>query len=199
MSNIGVYESGVRELVRELMFKMETDRLWLRDFQPSDMQSYISFTATPDYQKYYSEEDSCREKSEFLVNQFIAQAQDDPRRKYQLAVIEKSSNQLIGTCGIRVENDRQASLGFGIAVNYQGYGYAFEAARSMICFGFQALGVHRVYAETLAANHSAVSLCEHLRMRKEGHFIEHRFFKGCWWDTVVYALKKDEWSSVEAL
>ncbi|AJQ94708.1 GNAT family N-acetyltransferase [Gynuella sunshinyii] len=174
------------------MFKIETNRLWLRDFQPSDVQSYVRFTANPDYQKYYSEEDCRREKSEFLANQFVVQARDVPRRKYQLAIIEKSSDQLIGTCGIRAENDNHASMGFGIAVEYQGIGYAFEAARSMICFGFQALGVYRIYAETLAANHSAVGLCERLGMHKEEHLIEHRFFKGCWWDTVVYALKRNE-------
>jgi len=128
------------------------------------------------------------------VNEFAASSVVTPRRMFQLAIVERSTEGLIGTCGLRLQEDRQASMGCGLDVARQGQGFAREAVEALLGWGFGSFDIHRVFAETLADNRAAVDLCERLGMRREAHFREYRFFRGRWWDGVVYALLKREWS-----
>lgn len=175
------------------VFEIVTERLILRDFEIQDVSSYIALTQDSKYQRFYDEDDCSIEKAEFLVNLFIEQARELPRSKYQLAIVLQQTGEVIGTCGIRLEADQQASMGCGVAREFQGAGYAQEAAEAIAGFGFEKLAVHRLYAETIGANKAAIAMCRQFGMRKEAQFIEHRYFKERWWDTVIYAMLRSEW------
>ncbi|WP_421310931.1 GNAT family N-acetyltransferase [Aeromonas veronii] len=93
-------------------------------------------------------------------------------------VIEyKANREFIGTVCLRIEADNQASMGCGMAREYQGNGLIHEAAHALMNLGFRELGVHQIYAETISQNRPAIRLCKALGMRQEAHFHEHRFFK----------------------
>lgn len=173
------------------MFTLATKNLVLRDFQPADVAAYQGFTSEQKYQRFYSEADCDPAKAEFLVNLFCESAKAEPRSIYQLAITLKDTCELIGTVGVRLEDHRQASMGAGVARGYHGKGYAQEAGKTMLDFAFNELDVHRVYAETIGKNRAAILLCKQLGMVEEGRFIEHRFFKNQWWDTVVMAARND--------
>lgn len=175
------------------MLKIETERLILRDFCTDDADAYVKLTQDKKYQRFYSEEDCTAEKSLALVQMFVEHANELPRSKFQLAITVKETGQVIGTCGIRLEENQQASMGCGVARNAQGTGYALEAASALIEFGFKTLDCHRIYAETISENRAAIALCRHLGMREEAIFREHRYFKEKWWNTAIYAFLKSEW------
>ncbi len=173
---------------------METHNLILRDFSIDDLGGYITFTQDEKYQRFYDEVDCSAEKSKQLVDAFIDQSLECPRTKYQLAITKKNQQGIIGTCGLRLEPNGHASIGCGIARGYHSSGAAVEAMSALINFGFQELGVHRVYAQTIEANKAAVKLCQKMAMRVEDRFIKHRYFKDQWWNTLIFALLKSEWS-----
>ncbi len=172
---------------------IESNRLILRDFEARDADAYCTFTSDPKYQRFYSEEDCSEEQSRRLVTMFIAQSQEDNRSKFQMAVVLKETGVFIGTAGLRIESDRQASIGCGIGREYQSSGYAKEAMEALLEFGFDVHNLHRVYAETISENTAAIRLCHMVGMREEARFMENKFFKGKWWSTVVMAMLKSEW------
>lgn len=172
---------------------IETNRLLLRNFAAEDADAYCSLTSEPKYQRFYSEEDCSEEKSRRLVEMFVAQSLEQQRTKYQMAVVLKETGVFIGTAGLRIEADEQASMGCGVGREYQSAGYAKEAMAALLKYGFEEHNLHRVYAETISENIPAIKLCQLLGMREEGRFIESRFFKGQWWDTVVLAMLCSEW------
>lgn len=96
-------------------FFIETPRLILRDFMADDLAAYTALSQNEKYQRFYSEVDCSISKTTQLVGIFIEQAAETPRSKFQLAIIDKTSQQLIGTAGLRIETDQQASIGCGIA------------------------------------------------------------------------------------
>ncbi|MBU2863811.1 GNAT family N-acetyltransferase [Reinekea forsetii] len=174
---------------------IETKRLLLRNFEKSDTNNYCNLTSDSKYQRFYSEEDCSVEKSRFLVEQFILQTLEEKRSKYQMAIVLKDTGDFIGTAGLRIEQDKQASIGCGIGRNYQSAGYAIEAMYALLKYGFEEHDIHRVYAETISENTPAIWLCEMLGLREEARLIENRYFKGQWWSTVVMAMLKEEWSN----
>ncbi|MFQ3262386.1 GNAT family N-acetyltransferase [Reinekea sp.] len=175
---------------------IETKRLFLRNFERSDVVAYCNLTSDPEYQRFYNEEDCSVEKSRNLVEQFVLQAEEINRSKYQMAIVLKSTGEFIGTVGLRIELDKQASIGFGVGREFQSTGYAKEAMSALLKFGFEKHDLHRVFAETISENTPAIQLCKMLGMREEARFVENRFFKGRWWSTVIMAMLQTEWSSV---
>lgn len=176
------------------MFKIETKRLIIRDMNPSDEDAFVAMSQDAKYQRFYDESDCDPIKYKELTNLFIAQASEEPRKSYQLAVEYKSTGQFIGTVCLRLEDNQQASMGCAFSRSHQGHKLSNEAALALADFGFSTLGVHRIYAETISKNLPAIKLCKSLGMRQEAHFREHRFFKGRWWDTVVLAVLRSEWA-----
>jgi RimJ/RimL family protein N-acetyltransferase len=63
----------------------------------------------------------------------------------------------------------------------------------MLAFGFERLDLHRIWAECVADNRASARVLEKLGMRREAHFRESGFFKGRWWDSLVYAMLDHEW------
>jgi RimJ/RimL family protein N-acetyltransferase len=177
------------------MFILETKRLIIRDMQPDDEDAFVAISQDEKYLRFYDEIDSDPNKYRQLTQLFIKQAEECPRRAYQLAIESKSTGQFIGTICLRVEDNNQASMGAGLAREHQGVGLIQEAAITLAEYGFAQLELHRIYAETISENRAAIKLCQSLGMRKEAHIKQHRHFKGRWWDTVVLAILKSEWQN----
>jgi [ribosomal protein S5]-alanine N-acetyltransferase len=173
---------------------IETDRLLLRDFKPGDFEAFYTTTNHPEYQKYYPERETTRVFLETIFQRILAYSEKSSRLKYQLAICLQTG-ELVGTCGVRVEDldSQQASFGCAIGRRYWGKGYAYEASRRIIDFGFACLPIHRIYAETISQNNAARVLAERLGMRLEGELKEHKYFRGRWWNTSIYAVLKKEW------
>lgn len=175
---------------------IQTGRLALRDFKPEDFEAFYATTNDPQYRQFYAEGEMRQDFWEELFDRILAGAEAAERKSYQLAVC-LSEGELIGTCGVRIEDaeHQQASFGCAIGRGYWGKGYAFEAAYGLFDFAFASLPVHRIYAETISENSRARALAERLGMRPEGQLQDHKFFKGRWWDSVIYAILKHEWKS----
>lgn len=162
----------------------QTNRLVLRDFQRTDLSAYQELCSHPEFRRFYPEQDASPEETEQRLSMFIAWADEQPRRHFQLAII-RSSNELIGSCGVRItsEAERQGSFGCELGRAYWGRGYAYEAGHTVIQFGFRTLGLHRIWADTIVENEAAVRLAEKPGMRLEGVLRDNRRFRGRWWST----------------
>jgi [ribosomal protein S5]-alanine N-acetyltransferase len=149
----------------------------------------------PRYQNYYPEHADIDRMVRDLVGSFVAAQTEAPRRRWQLAVISKADGRLIGNCGIRINDSehREANIGYELHPDSWGRGDATEAARAILDFGFDVLGLHRIWAECVADNTASAHVLEKLGMRREAHFREHRWHKGRWWDTLIYAVLDHEW------
>ena len=111
------------------------------------------------------------------------------RRTLTLAVTLGGDGTLIGTVGLTlVMEDRRAELGYWIGVPWWNRGFATEASRAVVDFGFGCLGLHRIMARHLARNPSSGRVMEKLGMTKEGVLRHHVLKWGEFEDLVVYAV-----------
>jgi len=175
--------------------QITTERLLLREFVESDWPAVLAYQSDPRYLRFYSWEQRMEEEVRGFVQQFIARQQEQPRCKFQLAIV-LAEGELIGNCGIRLQKveSRQGELGYELAPSWWGHGYATEAARAMLTFGFQELSLHRIWASCVARNTASARVLERLGMHREGRLREQEWFKGRWWDTLVYGILEQEWS-----
>ncbi len=89
--------------------------------------------------------------------------------------------------------DRTATLGCSIAQpSSRGAGYGTDAVRTILRYGFQELGLHRVEGETAEFNTAACRVMEKLCFREEGRRRKALYRSGKHWDSVIYGLLKEE-------
>lgn len=175
--------------------KLETERLILRDFVKEDWQRVLEYQSDPLYLRYNSWIERTPEAVQEFVGWFLDHQKQQPRIKYQLAVVLKTNNQLIGNCGIRMDEEDaiEADTGYELDPKHWNHGYATEAAHVMVDFGFSRFGVHRIWAACIAENSGSAHVMEKLGMKLEGKFRENKYFKNRWWDSLYYAILADEW------
>ena len=88
----------------------------------------------------------------------------------------------------------QAELGWVLAPDHGGHGYAAEAVRELIRICFEELGLRRVTANCFADNEASWRLMERVGMRREIHTVRESLHRsGRWLDGLGYALLADEW------
>jgi len=172
-----------------------TSRLVIRRLRESDLLSFCRYRSDPRVARYqewksFSEE----EGQQFFAGQANLHP-DMPGTWFQVAIEHRETGELIGDCGLNTPADRigQAEIGFTLAPEHQGRGYATEAIKRLFDYVFDHLGKHRVIAITDARNGPAARVLERVGMRREGHFIENVWFKGEWGDEYLYALLEREW------
>ena len=174
---------------------LSTSRLLLRRLQSDDADSLCGYRSLPEVARYQSWESFGLSDATRLIEYQRDREPDVTGTWFQLAIVERTTEHMVGDCGLHCpeHNPRQLELGITLAPNHQRRGYATETIHALLQFAFVTLGKDRVLAVTAAENHAAASLFRRLSFRQEAHHIEHRWHKGHLDSEFEFALLKREW------
>jgi len=110
-----------------------------------------------------------------------------------LAITEGHLCILIGSIGLEIKRENNnAELVYWLGKDYWGQGYATEAARAIISYGFDELKLHRIYARYLSHNLASGRVLEKLGMTHEGRLRGHLKKFGVYEDMEIAGLLKEE-------
>jgi len=158
-----------------LIKELNTQRLHLRRMDISDSHSLFKIWSDPDVTKYmnissFTHEAQAKEMIELLEE--LAQANEAIR----FSMIERKSNQIIGTCGfnfIDFENGK-AEIGYDLAKAYWGMGFAPEAIKALLDYAFNTLQLNKIEAKVEPANVNSIKVLQKLNFMFEG---QHRQYE----------------------
>ena len=173
-----------------------TQRLVLRPVEANDKQAILAYRSDAETNKYQGWIPKTIDDVETFFGKLSTEF-NVPDTWFQLAVLDKNSNELIGDIGIHFIDEQQVEIGYTIAKQHQGVGFATEAALAVIDYLFGELKKHRISASIDPANIASVALLEKLGFRKEAHFVESLFLNDKWVDDIIYALLAREWKNEE--
>ncbi|AXK37711.1 N-acetyltransferase [Streptomyces armeniacus] len=128
-----------------------------------------------------------------MVKRIIGFAAEEQRTDYSLAVVRPADERVIGFCRIGLSGVQAGKLGYAIAADEWGKGYATDTARTLVEFGFTKLGLHRISAAIAPDNVSSFRVVEKLGFTREGTLRDHVFTNGAWRDSVLFSLLAPEW------
>lgn len=173
---------------------LETARLKLRPYSESDIAELIPLIGTREVAATtlripypYTQDDA---------EAFIEMAQEPG--KIWLATTLRTDGRQIGGVGLRVDEQHQnAELGYWLGIAYWGQGYATEAGREMLRYGFQDLGLHRIFASHFGHNPASGNVLRKLGMRHEGCQREHLRKWDRFVDSELYGILRQEWKDRE--
>lgn len=176
------------------LFPLETERLWIRYWQPSQ-------DAAQAYEIY-----SDPRVTQWIGDKTTAQTIEDVRDRLQRycdrfykaaegtgcwAVVEKDTEQIIGNVLlVRLPDghgnpceDRE--IGWHFRPASWGYGYATEAARRIVDYGFQTLNLAELYAVAMVGNQRSTRVMKRLGMATLG--ITTNYYSGA--ELLLYRLR----------
>jgi ribosomal-protein-alanine N-acetyltransferase len=159
---------------------LSSKRLLFRQHIPEDMDAYCAMEMDADIRRYAGGQPRSREDSE---RRFAGTLQPITDRLSMWATVLKETGQYIGRCGIypHFKHDGstipgEGTLAFYIAHDYWNQGYATEAGRAFIEFGFKELGLNRIVAHVQAGNDTSVRVLTKLGFELESTETGHRTF-----------------------
>jgi ribosomal-protein-alanine N-acetyltransferase len=110
----------------------------------------------------------------------------------RLAVLLREGLTLCGGIGLVAAPQHQhAELGYWLGVPYWGKGYATEAARAVVEYGFKELKLHRIFASHVPNNPVSGRVLQKIGMRHEGRFRDHISKWGKFYDLEMYGMVRD--------
>jgi len=170
---------------------IRTERLVLRPFVPEDAPAV--FRLAGDREIALNTATIPHPYLEEMAEKWIATHQDDydANKSLTLAI---DAGELVGTIGLVFTPDEdRAEIGYWIGVPFWRRGYASEAARGVIAWAFEELGLNRVHAGFFIRNPASGRVMEKIGMTYEGTLRQHHKKWGEYVDVSVYGILRADW------
>lgn len=146
-------------------FLFESERLQYREFRPGDAAVLYVLNADPEVIRYTGDPPFASEED---ARKFVLGYDRYRKHGYgRWAAIRKEDQQFIGWAGLNLI-DEEVDLGYRFFRSVWGQGYATEAARACLDFGFGTLGMTRIIARALPENIASWKVLEKIGMRFTG-------------------------------
>ena len=175
--------------------QLTSARLALRRFRADDIAAFTRYRADPAVARFQSWENFTGEDGARFFEWVDTQHPDTPGEWFQFAIELRATGVVIGDCGLHafVEPAGEAEIGFTLAPEHQGFGYASEAVACLLDYVCGRLDKQRVIALTDVRNTRSIAVLERLGFARDPMPREPVLFKGEICDEFLYCLQRKDW------
>lgn len=174
---------------------LRTPRLFLREFSVEDFEAVHAYASDPEVVEFLPWGPNTEQDSRDFLSNTVKSAAVEPRDDYVLGVVQRSDDRLVGAVGLHLAHadDHMAMIGYVYHRDAWGKGYATEAARSMVSFGFEVLHLDRLWAGCDPENYASAMVLEKVGMSLEGHLRQDTRVRGRLRDSLIFGVLADEY------
>jgi RimJ/RimL family protein N-acetyltransferase len=145
---------------------LETERLLLRRWRTDDREPFARMNADPRVMEFFPKR-LTREESDASVDRIEAHFQNHGFGLWAVEIPEQAP--FIGFVGMTAPRFEAAftpciEIGWRLAAEYWGRGYATEGARGALAFGFDTIGLDEIVSFTVPANARSRRVMEKIGM-----------------------------------
>jgi len=165
----------------------------LRAIEREDLPKLLEWRNRPKYRQYFREfrELSMDDQNRWYEKYVLA----DPNT-IMFAIVELNTMRLLGACGLCyidwVNKNADFSIYIGAHNLYIDDSFAPDAARVMAAYGFNELGMHRLWAEIYSFDTKKKEFFDALGFTRDGCHRETHWFDGQWHDSLYFGLLADD-------
>lgn len=176
------------------LLQIETKRLVLKDFAPGDWKTIHDYSSDPKVVRFVPFGPNSLAQAKAYHRLLLRVRREKPREDFCFLIFSKTEGLPVGGCRLNSKGSvhKDASLGYVLIRRHWGKGYATEAAKALIHFGFSKLKLHRIWATCDTRNKASARVLEKAGMKREGLLHRNVFQKGKWRDSYLFAIIKKE-------
>ena len=149
--------------------RLETERLVLRKFARADILKVTEYMADRSIQKMMTvwQESVSQRNIGYWIS--LHQRRFEINHGITFAIVHKSENVCIGAVGLGMyEGKHRASIKYWIGTPYRGQGYATEAVRKVLEYGFNVWELEVIIGLTIQGNPESKAVLEKIGLRQKG-------------------------------
>jgi len=172
---------------------LDSDTIRMRRLEHADIPSIIEYASDIEIAKntYVPHPYPPEAAIEFVTMTREAWNNDDG---YTFALIEKQHGDFVGVMGLHPEpRHYRGEIGYWIGKPHWGKGYATQALRLIIQFGFEKVSLNRVSARHFTTNPASGRVMQKAGMIYEGTSRQEMYHQDTFKDTVLYAILKEDY------
>ena len=168
--------------------ELRTERLILREFRFDDEVAVHQYGSDAEVTRYTTWGPNSPADTVAYLSRVVREASGETRTSFTLAVATLD-DELIGAASLTITDTQSTGeLGYVLARDQWGHGYATEVARRLVVFGFDKLGLHRITATCHPDNLASARVLEKAGMHFEGTIRDHLRVREVWRDSRVFAI-----------
>ncbi len=120
------------------------------------------------------------------------------KNRYIFVITHQQENEMIGQIGLHLNTENNhAEMGYWIGEPFWGQGIATEGIRTILEFGFETLGLHKIFATHFLDNPASAIVMTKNKMIKEAELKEHYLRDGIYKGIGQYRLTKEEYEALK--
>lgn len=150
----------------------QTNRLIIRDLEPADAQKFYHLNSDPEVLKYTGDRPFNSEQAAF---DFLKSYSENNYKKYNYgrwAVLLSDTREWLGWCGLKFSpENNETDIGYRFFKKYWGNGYATEAAKASIEYGFNELNLNKIVGRAMKDNIASIIVLKKIGMQFEKEFL----------------------------
>ncbi len=162
---------------------LETNRLIIEYFNTSDISDWAKIESDADVRRFVDGKVLSFEEASKYVKMNIRQYQTNGYGRYAVRLKEKRN--LIGMCGFLKES-YGIDFGYRYSKDSWGTGLGFEAAKTVLNYGFSELGLEKVVGLTAEQNYGSIRILEKLGFKFDEKLLfnntkafKYHYTRGC--------------------
>ena len=190
-------ESGTDWLNPPVFKPLRTPRLIIRPFEPDDVEAFWTRRNDPEVARYQTWTlPFPRERAEKLVEGVMAMDGPASDEWWMGTVALVDTGEVIGDVAINLTWDSRCSeIGYSLAKEHWGKGYAVEAGEAMVEYLFETVGVTRISGMLHPDNPASAMVLERLGFLFEGHTRLSYWVGDDNSDDWIYGLTRSDWEA----
>ena len=148
-----------------------TERLLTRHFSKKDLNAFFDMVGNPEVMRYVKKPLNF-EESKNELNRFIGYYTDEESFFHLWAVVEKGSNEVVGLCGVYLNEKSEHEIAYRFRASFWGNGYGGEIAKGLLQYCFEEMKLKELTAYVIKGNKGSIKILE-----REMNFVEEYFSK----------------------
>ncbi len=160
---------------------IETERLLMREFLPTDADAFLEMEKNPEVHKYLENKPITNiEEIQNAIRVIRQQYLDNYIGRF--AVILKETDQFIGWAGLKyntklVNNKNHFyDIGYRLNENFWGKGYASEASLAWLNYGFNTMNIQTMTATAHIENVASNRILQKIGMKMTEQYLEDNVY-----------------------
>ncbi|MBZ9637412.1 GNAT family N-acetyltransferase [Clostridium sp. FP1] len=186
-------EMKINKSYFDIFPELESERVIYREVTLEDVEDIFKIYSDPQVAKYdWYKPMATKEDALSKINQYKEEFQN--KEEITWGIARKNDDKIIGyCCFFAFDNDsRRSEIGYGFNRDEWNKGYATEAIKILVKFGFEVMNLNRVEATVTLGNDASVKALKKANFLQEGIVRERSIMKGKFEDDVILAIiKKD--------
>ena len=165
---------------------IHTPRTILKKLRLKDASTLFAYRSLPEIYRHQGWYPAKLSDAEDFIRKYSIETEGKVGDWVQLGIYAEADTTLMGDCGYHVLSDSEAEIGYTIAPQYQGKGYATEIVSSLLDYLYTEAHFAKITASVDPENALSIRVLEKTGFRKDRLLKQSIEIRGEWKDDLIF-------------